>query len=125
MKGHFIDIKTKISYTQHGNYFLPDVTLSPQKEVQLNRFGRARLRYLKEHAHGIYNSLLLSCTLYEHLADVQGKAQARYDEIVGRMKAAQGVTEELKTRNQTAWVGKMNNISSCAEEMVLIEIVCC
>lgn len=123
MKGQFIDIKTRINYTQHGDYYLPDLPLPPQKEVQLNRFGWARLHYLKEHRRGTYNSLLLSCTLYEHLADVQDKAQARYDDIVERMKAAQGVTEELKDCDQMAWVGEMNNIRSRAKEIVLVEVV--
>ena len=58
MKWCFIDIKTRISYTQHGDYYLLDMALPPQKEVQLNRFGRARLRYLKEHRRGTYNHLL-------------------------------------------------------------------
>ncbi|HWR20049.1 MAG TPA: TnpV protein [Clostridia bacterium] len=123
MKGQFIDIKTRISYTQHGDYYLPDVILPPQKELQLNRFGRARLRYLKEHERGTYNNLLISCKLYAHLTEVQEKALKRFEEIVDHMKAEQGVTEELKNRDQMTWVREMNNIRSCVEEMVLREIM--
>ena len=123
MKGHFIDMKTRIHYTQHGDYYLPDLTLPPQKEVPLNRFGRARLCYLKEHGRGTYNSLLLSLKLYEHLVEIQDKALARFDEIVEHMKVARGIAEELKDRDQMAWVGNMNNFRRCAEEMVLREII--
>ena len=123
MKGHFRDIKTGISYTQHGDYYLPDLQLPQQKDFLLNRFGRARLRYLKEHARGTYSSLLLSGKLNKHLAEIQDKARARYDEMINRMKAGRGITEELKARDQMAWVAEMNNIRSSAEEMVMKETV--
>ena len=91
--------------------------------MQLNRYGRARLLYLKEHRRVIYVNLLTSCKLNEHLAEIQDKALARFDEIVEHMKAVRGITEKLKAQYQMAWVGAMNNIRNCAEEMVLSEII--
>jgi hypothetical protein len=123
MKKHYIDAKTGISYTLHGGYYLPDLALSQQKKVELNRFGRSRLRYLKEHKRVQYVDLLTSGELRDHLSEIQDEAQARFDEIVGWMKANRDITEELKAHNQMAWVGAMNNIRHCAEEMVLSEII--
>ena len=45
------------------------------------------------------------------------------DRLVEQMKEVHGVTEELKMQDQMAWVGKMNNIRNCAEEIVVKEIV--
>lgn len=123
MKDFFTNMETGISYKRRGNYYLPDVVLPPQKEVQLNRYGRARLRYLKEHRRILYINLLTSCKLNDHLAEIQDKALTRLDEIVVQMKALQGITEQLKAQDQMAWVGAVNNIYNCAEEMVLSEII--
>ncbi len=113
----------ELTYTKHGDYYLPDLELPPQEPIQLNRFGRMRLRYLKEHRRVMYTSLLTSDELNEHLRVLQDKAQARFEELVEQMKMAQGVTEALKARDQMAWVGAMNNIRHCAEEIVLKEII--
>ena len=85
--------------------------------------GRRRKAYLEEARPALYCSLLLSGKLWTHLADVDEQAQERLDLIMEQMKAAEGVTEELKARNQLARVQHMNSIRSRAEEIIYAELV--
>lgn len=82
-----------------------------------------RRTYLKEHHEGIYTGLLLSGKLNTHLNEIDETAHARMELLTKQMAAAQGVTEELKARDQMAWVGAMNNIRNAAEEIVLTELI--
>ena len=82
-----------------------------------------RQAYLEEHRPGLYERLLLSGKLYEHLAEIDACCAERMDRIVRRMADAEGVTEDLKARDQIAWVGRMNNIRQRAEEMILKELI--
>ena len=71
----------------------------------------------------IFNRLVLSGELFKHLAQVNQEATAQLDSLIQGMKEAQGITEELKARDQMAWVGAMNNIRTCAEEIIYAELV--
>ena len=79
--------------------------------------------YLKEFRHGYYMELLLEGKLNEYLHDIDEECYEMLDRIVEQMKVKQGVTEQLKAENQMLWVGKMNNIIACAEEVVVREVV--
>ena len=79
--------------------------------------------YLKEHHPIRFNDLVLSGQLWTYLADLNEQAQERLFLIVEQMKAAEGVTEELKAANQMAWVGAMNSIRNRAEEIILRELI--
>ena len=70
-----------------------------------------------------YNSLILTGKLWTYLADLNEQAEERLDLIIEQMKAAEGVTEELKARNQLEWVGRMNNIRNRAEEIINSELI--
>ena len=79
--------------------------------------------FLQEHRPGQYSALLLSGKLWTYLADLDEQAADWLACIVSQMQEAEGVTEELKARDQLAWVGAMNSIRSRAEEIVLAELV--
>ena len=79
--------------------------------------------YLKEHHPGLYSHLILSGKLNEHLAEVERTCQERLETMISQMAKQQGVTEELKARDQLAWVGRMNEIQHSVEELILTEIV--
>lgn len=79
--------------------------------------------YLEEHRPGLYERLLLSGKLYEHLAEIETCCAERMDRMVRRMAEEEGITEALKAKNQLTWVGRMNNIRQRAEEVILEEIV--
>ena len=91
--------------------------LSPAKN------GRLRKRYLREHKRVLYYTLLTSGKLYEHLAEIDTSARDMAEYLIKEMARKQGVTEELKARDMLRWVGKMNNIRACADEIVLNDIV--
>lgn len=112
-----------LTYTRHGDYFLPDLTLPNEPDIFIGKYGLLRRTYLKNHRRIIYINLLTSSKLHEHLAEIDRQANDGLELIMKQMAAAQGIAEELKSTNQMAWVGAMNNIKACAEEIVLQEIV--
>ncbi len=112
----------EIHYVKAGDYYLPDLEL-PKVDKPIGRYGRMREKYLREHDSVTYNVMLLSGELFTHLADMDEQAHERIEQLIRQMKEAEGVTEEMKVRDQLAWVGAMNNIRARAEEVVLQELV--
>ena len=79
--------------------------------------------YLKEHCPAQYSTMVLDGTLYDHLEEVDRVCQERMTAMVDAMKEQQGISEELKARDQLAWVGAMNNIRNAAEEVICAEVI--
>ncbi len=111
-----------IDYILVGDYYIPDLKL-PEENRPIGRYGRLHREYLKEEHPARYSSLILTGKLWTYLADLNEQAEERLDLIIEQMKAAEGVTEELKARNQLEWVGRMNNIRSRAEEIINSELI--
>ena len=105
----------EIEYIQVGDYQLPNLKV---EEMHLNRFGRAKLDYLKKHDYGLYFKLLSKNELNDYLLKVQKEADDLYKRLVEEYKIKWNVTEELKKKNQIKWVQMMNNIKSCVDEIV-------
>lgn len=111
-------------YIRHGDYFIPNLTLSEEEEQRaVGVWGQRHLRYLKEYHRGLYLDVLTSGRLNSYLADIEEQAQERFERLVEQMKQAQGITEQLKVGNALEWVGRMNNIQACAREIVDKEII--
>ena len=111
-----------ITYVLHGDYYLPLITV-PKNNRPIGKYGRMRKKYLEEHRPVLYNHLLFTCKLYDHLAEVNECCIRMKMTLVAETAKKQGVTEELKARDQMAWVGMMNNIDSSVEEYILSEYV--
>ena len=111
-----------IDYILVGDYYIPDLKL-PEEDRPIGRFGRLHREYLKQEHPARYSSLILTGKLWTYLADLNEQAEERLDLIMEQMKAAEGVTEELKARNQLEWVGRMNNIRNRAEEIINSELI--
>ena len=111
------------TYSQHGDYLLPNLKMPKQPEYNIGVWGQRRRRYLKQHRPIFYTNLLTSCKLSEHLAAVEEECNERMESLVKVIAKQEGVTEELKAADQMAWVRRMNNIRNRAEEIVLNEIV--
>lgn len=104
------------------DYYIPDLKL-PHEERPIGKYGRMHREYLKEHNPMMFNDLVLDGQIWTYLADLNEQAQERLSLIVEQIKAAEGVTEELKAADQMAWIRAMNSIHNRAEEIVLEEIV--
>ena len=111
------------TYTQQGDYYLPDIKLPEQPEFEIGVWGQRRRRYLKEHHRILYYNMMTKCTLYPHLADVEQQAQDMFLRLVDEMAKREGITEQLKAANQMEWVRRMNNIQNRATEIVNAELI--
>ena len=112
-----------ITYTKHGDYYYPDLTIPSQPTGDIGRFGRMRKKYLKEHQPDTFALMLMENTLTQHLIDIDCEANEQIDLIISRLAQTEGVTEDLKTRDQIGWIQAMNSCKARAEEQVIREIV--
>ena len=113
----------RITYTQQGDYLLPDLKLPEQPKVDIGIWGKRHLKCLKNHHPIRYTNLLTSCRLTAYLADIDEEANKMFDRLVKQLAKQEGVTEQLKADNQILWVARMNNIRNRAEEIVNSEII--
>ncbi len=111
-----------INYMLVGDYYIPDLKL-PEENRPIGYFGQLHRDYLKQEHSARYTALLLTCELGTYLADLSEQTEKRLDIIMEQMKAAEGVTEELKAQNQWEWVQNMNSIHCRAEEIVKNEMI--
>lgn len=116
-------MKNEITYTQQGNYLLPDLTLPEQPKVEIGIWGKRHEQYIKKYHKIRYFNLLTSCKLTAYLADIDREATEMYDRIVQQLAMQEGVSEQLKADNQTLWVKRMNNIRNRATEIVNAELI--
>ena len=122
LKKRIHDDSNGLDYVLVGDYYIPDLKL-PEESRTIGRWGRMHQVYLQEHRPGQYNELLLSGKLWTYLADLNEQADDRLACIISQMQAVEGITEELKARDQLAWVGGMNSIRIRAEEIILSEMI--
>ena len=121
MQRFITDERTGIRYELIGDYYYPCLTV--EESPPLSKYGRLRQRYLREHKRVLYFNLLTSGKLYEHLAEIDTSARDMVEYLIKEMAKKQGVTEELKATDMMRWIGLMNNIRACADEIVLNDIV--
>ena len=112
-----------ITYRQEGDYLLPNLIMDDQPEGEIGVWGWRRKMYLKEHRKGLYQLMLLKGTLTQHLIETSEAAIDALDKLSKQMAKVEGVTEDLKRRDQMAWVGAMNNIHNRADEIVRAELI--
>ena len=113
----------ELTYTQCGDYLIPNLVLSDTKEYHIGKYGRMRRVYLKDHRPALYSILLLTEKLFPHLAEIDAACKTRLDIIETALMRREGVTEALKAADQMEWVRRRNSIHSRAEEIVLHELV--
>jgi hypothetical protein len=114
---------TTITYTQKGDYLLPDLKLPKQPKVEIGVFGQRHKRYLKEHHRLIYFNLLTSCKLAAYLADIDSQANEMYNLLVRQLSEKENITEQLKAENPMEWTRIMNAIRLTATENVNRKII--
>ena len=115
--------KHGITYSKQGDYYLPNLTLPPQPELNIGMYGRKRKEFLEKHHKVKYYNLLTSVKLVEHLNDVDLRAREMEERLIKEFAKQEGVTEELKANDMMSWVRKMNNIRNRVREIVFEEVV--
>ena len=112
------------TYRLANGYRVPNLTLPDnESEYTLGIWGRRRLNYLKQHRRVLYVNLLTSGKLAEHLREIDETAFSLRELLIKQMKKAQGVNEQMKAKDSMLWVGKVNNICSCADEIIREELI--
>ena len=122
MKKQIYDEKNGMSYTLHGDYYLPYLVLR-EEEPTYGKYGMLRKQFLKEHRSARYQYMLLTGKLNEHLNQIDQEVREQVETLMEQMIEKQGVTEELKAQDQMKWVRLMNNIKASAEEIILKNMV--
>ena len=112
-----------LTYDLVGDYYFPRLTVPEEPEGDIGCYGRMRKRFLKEHQPDTFALMLMESTLTQHLMDIDREANEQIELITAQLARAEGVTEDLKARNQLGWIRAMNSCRARAEEQVLREIV--
>ena len=115
-----MNMSSNLSYTQTGDYLLPNLTLHQPKNP-LGKYGRMRLNFLKQQHPVLYNTMLLSGSLYPHLMEVEQTAENRMQQTMAQLLKQNPAPD--KEQNQMAWVQHMNSLKAQAEELVLTELI--
>ena len=112
------------TYTQIGDYLLPDLSLPAEKELgNIGVWALRHKRYLKQHHKVLYYNLLTSSKPDSYLTDIEEQAQQLFLRLVKELAEKEGVTEQLKAVDNMVWVRRMNNIRNRAAEMVNNEFI--
>ena len=121
MKEKFIE--NGIEYVRNGDYYIPNLK-APEGRYNIGKYGRLHSIFIKENRPCLYSAKMLNGTWLAYLEEIDTTAKEMVDKLVKDIAVKQGITEELKAKDQMAWVGAMNNIKHSAEEIVLREFVC-
>ena len=111
------------TYTQVGDFLLPELAVEECEPI--GKYGRMRKRYLKEHRPILFNTMLLSGNLFQHLSEIDCACKERIELLTRQMAQQECATEVLKAADQMEWIRRMNSIYNRAEEIVLNELVYC
>lgn len=123
LKENNIDNKYGIEYTKVGDYYMPNLVLEKEEKIILNKYGRLRLKFLKENKKAEYTIMFMDGTLNTHLKEIQDTADNRVQQIASELKVKSNLTEDMKTTDMLYWVGTMNSIKAQAEEIVFSELI--
>ena len=112
-----------IEYNLKGDYYFPNLIIPKQEKIILNKYGRMRLKYLKEYKKAEYTIMLMDGTLNAHLKEIQEIAEKQVKQLICEIKAKSNLTEDMKNTDPLYWVGTMNSIKAQAEEIVCRELI--
>ena len=114
-------MKKERTYHPVGDYLLP--ALDAPEPPSIGKYGTMRHRYLQNHHRGIYDGMLLAGTLNDHLEEIDRQANDMTELLTVQLAKNEGVTEQLKTRDQMEWIRRMNGIRNRAEEIVIHDLI--
>jgi len=123
MEKYIYNEQNGLWYELQGDYYIPCLVLDEEENLPIGMWGRKHLRYIKEYRKALYTTLLISGKLNSHLAEINQWASEMFDLLIKQLVEKEGITQQLKTTEQMAWVGAMNNIRNRAEEIVNTEVL--
>ena len=123
MEKYIYNEQNGLWYELQGDCYIPCLGLDEENTQPIGMWGRKYLRYIKEHRPVLHTALLLSGKLNSHLAEIDQRALEMFDLLIKQLVEKEGITQQLKTTDQMAWVGAMNNIRNRAEEIVNTEVI--
>lgn len=123
MEKFIYDKNNGLWYELHGDYYLPCLVVLPEEKQAIGIWGRKHQQYLKEYRPVFYSELTLSGRLYRYLAAVEDQVRNRLSLLITQLAKVEGINEQLKERDQMAWVGAMNSIRNRAEEIILNDLI--
>lgn len=121
MKERFIE--NGIEYVKNGDYYIPNLTVPDDKVYNIGKYGRLHSIFIKENHPAFYSMKMLNGTWLAYLERIDTTAKEMIDKLIKDMAVKQGISEELKAKDQMVWVGAMNNIRHSAEEFVLRDFI--
>ena len=113
----------EFEYRKIGDYYVPNLIAPNIKDFKIGKYGRMRLRYLKDNKKAEYTIMLIENKLQEHLMEVDKTANDRFELLMKQFAKKENITEELKATNQMEWVGKMNDIKNAVDEIIFKELI--
>lgn len=113
----------RIDYIKNGDYYVPDLKLTPKEQTPLGKYGRMRKAYLKEHQSPLYKALCLKGKLESHCAEIDTCAQEQLEHLTADLARSAGITEALKAADPLGWAATMNALRAQAEEIILHDLI--
>ena len=113
----------ELEYTKVGDYYIPNLIAPNMKDFKIGKYGRMRLRYLKENKKAEYMIMLIENKLQKHLIEIDKTVNDRFELLMKQFVEKENITEELKATNQLEWVGKMNAIKIAVVESIFKELI--
>ena len=111
------------TYRQVGDYFLPNLEIDNQVDVQIGVWGQRHRQYVKEHHRVRYYNLLTTGMLNDYLAEIESRAQAMFDMLVRELSEKENLTEKLKASDPMEWIRRSNILRNRATEIVNAEVI--
>ena len=116
-------IENGIEYVRSSDYYIPNLK-APEGKYNIGKYGKLHSIFIKENRPCLYSMKMLNGTWLAYLEEIDTSAKEMIDKLIKDMAVKQDITEDLKAKDQMAWVGAMNNIRHSAEEFVLKNLVC-
>ena len=123
MEKYIFDQSNGLWYELQGDYYIPCLVLDEASTSPIGMWGRKHQQYLKEHHPMLYSNLILTGRLHSYLAGIDTQARSKLHLLVTQLAEKEGINEQLKSQDQMAWVGAMNNIRNRVEEIILQELI--
>lgn len=114
-------MKPELTYIQSGDYWIPDLKLESTEQHPLNRYGRMRRAFLREHRPTQYSILAMQQKLFPHLWEVQEVTERRLEQIMEGLLAQDPGPD--KAADQLGWVQYRNCLKAQAEEIIFSELI--